>query len=556
MRVLGLSAFHADSAAALIVDGKVVAASLEGTYRRRAHEAGFPKRAARECLERAVLRALDLDAVVYERKPLLEFERVLVSHLQAFPRSARSFARSMFLWLGDRLWMRHRIATELEIPFERVRFVEHLRCLAEAAWRQSPFESAAILVVDGDGEWATTRLARAGPAGVEALRDLRFPASLARVAAAVTQHIGLEPGRDSARVEGLAATGTPRFLHKLEALVPRAADGAHSVEPRAFRFAFDEERLFGPELENALGPARPASATPTEREADVAASLQALLEARVLELAHELARLTDTHDLCFTGALAMNRRLVARLAEDGPFATVFVPPAPDEASGALGAALLGCEALGKRVEKIEPARFPGPPVELAADFEGAGISGDSVAELAERLVRRECVAWVRGALEFGPESLGHRSVLRAAVDDDAATSLLTAAGRAESGREVCLLLPSEQAHEFVATTDANRALLASGVLAPRALAKLRALAPSSIAADGRVWARSVATEDDPALHALLHRVGERTNAPLLLHVTFAPWGGAAPRSERDAHEAFQRTALDALLVEDRLYTPE
>src|SRR5690606_8392005 len=257
-----------------------------------------------------------IDQVVLCRKPLLEFERVLVSHLRAFPRSARGFSRSMFLWLGDRLWMRHRVASELELPFDRVRFVPHARALATAAFHQSPFDEAASLCLDGAGEWTTASLGRIGPAGLAVEVELEHPHSLVHFTAAVARTLGLDPDRDQRRLEGLAGEGRPRFLDSLAALVPAAQDGSFALAPEGLALDAEGVARSGVGLERALGPAREPGSSPGEAERDIAASLQHLLEERVLALARELARRTGLPRACLAGEPFSNGRLLARLAED------------------------------------------------------------------------------------------------------------------------------------------------------------------------------------------------------------------------------------------------
>ncbi|MEM9383331.1 MAG: carbamoyltransferase N-terminal domain-containing protein, partial [Planctomycetota bacterium] len=242
---LGLSAFHRDAAAALVVDGRVVAAVQEERFSGRPGDASFPRRAARWCLDEGGLRARDLDGVVVSRKPLRTFERVLVSHLEEFPRSARGFSRAMFLWLGDRLWIRSRVAQELEVDAKRVLFCDHARAHATSAAFAAGLDDAAVLVLDDVGEWTTTAQCRVRGGEAEVLAELRFPDSLGLVASAMTQYLGFVPGQDEEVLGALGAFGTPRELERLRALVPRAEGGAVRVDRRAFPFRRGGDLTYG-----------------------------------------------------------------------------------------------------------------------------------------------------------------------------------------------------------------------------------------------------------------------------------------------------------------------
>jgi len=561
MRILGISCFHRDAAAALVVDGRPVAAYQEERFTRKRLDPAFPQRAVRACLGHAGLTSADLDRVVFYEKPLRKFERLLVTQLAAFPRSARSFSRSMFLWLGDRLWMKNRLSDELGVDAGRIAFTEHQRAHAAAAFFGSPFDAAAVLTVDDFGEWATTALARGSGRELEVLSEVHFPHSLGLFASAISQFLGFEPGSDEHEVEALAAHGTPRFEQVLGDLVQTGEGGSFTVRQDVFRFAHDTERLFGPELEELLGPPRRPGAElrhagDDARHADVAASLQAVLERTVLELARELHRRAPSERLCFAGQLARNRRLCARLLADGPFDELYVPTACDEAGAALGA------ALGLAFELDETAVRAGDALGrlgrdddlLAEPEEGARAVDDPADEVARRLADGARVAWVRGGLELGRESLGGRLLLGLAAGASARTDFLAAVQRGEPHRAVRLAVTAEAAGELAdLPARACEELLARAQLDVPATARLRELAPSAVQPDGRVWLQLVRASDDADLHRVLEAVGERSGAPALLLAGFHLRGSPVVRTEAEAVDAFRRSALDALVVGERLY---
>ncbi len=560
MRILGLSAFHRDAAAALVVDGEVVAAAQEERFTRLTLDAAFPKRATRWCLAASRIRAAELDRVVFYEKPLAKFERVLARSLAHFPRSARSFSRSAFLWLGERLWVRNRIAHDLELPPERVLFVEQARAQLANAFYTSPFTEAALLLLDDVCEWTTAAFGHGRGTEVELLLELRHPHSLGFFASALTQFLGFAPGEEEHKLEALAALGDPTFAAELERCF-RLDGPFFELDQALFRFEDGAERLFGSELEQRLGPARRSgdplrSGAPDARDADLAASVEHVLEERALALARELHRRVPCAKLCLAGLLASNRRLCARLLADGPFQALHVPSAPGKAGGALGAALFAHHALDPGAPRRAAAAcalgesIDGPGEPGAEELGSAERARD---EITARLLRGELVGWARGALEFASRSLGNRVVLALPREGGARQRLLSALRQVEDFLPCRIALPSAQAHEFFVLAAGSETLLRQGhVLAP-ARASLRARAPCAVLADGTAWPQLVDEHADPELHGLLMRLEAQGQAPLVLVTDLALRGSPLVHSESEAVEAFARSGLDALIVSTRLY---
>jgi len=549
MRVLGISAFHRDSAAALVVDGHVVAAAQEERFTRLAGDRAFPTRAIRAVLMEGGVPAPELDHVVFYEKPLRKFERVLVNNLRAFPRSAKSFSQGLFLWLGDRIWIKNRIATDIGIAPEKVLFAEQLLATAAGAFLTSPAEEAALLVVDDAGEWATTLLGRGEGTRVEQLAEVQHPHSLGLVASALTQFLGFIPGEDEGKVEMLAAWGEPRFTSQLDDLV-RDDGGLFSVEQAPFRFGYDSDRLYENALVELLGPPRfPGEPlryrSPDSRDADVAASLQVLLETRVLAIARELARRVPSPDLCFAGALSLNRTLVARLLRESPFERVHVPFASGKSGAAIGAALLadprrdhGEDSLGSLA------------IHVAGDPGGRTIQ---TGELSDRLERGERIGLFEGPMEFGPRSLQNRLILADARGAQASRELLQACQHVEPFLTVRVAVPAEEAVRFFELPAGAETLAGRGQLLVPATDELRAAAPSALLPNGLAWPLLVEQARLPRLHGLVAEHGRRTGVPLLLASDFRLRGSPLVCSAVDAAEGFRRTTLSALVVDDRIY---
>lgn len=562
MRILGVSAFQKDAAAALVVDGVPVAAAREERFSKKPHDGDFPTRSIRFCMETAGISSSELDRVVFYQKPLRRFERLLATRLQAFPRSSRTFATDMFLWLGDRLWMKSRIAGDIGVDVSKVAFVAHQESLAAGAFFPSGLEEAALLVVGDGGEWAASSLGRGGRRGLELLEEIHFPHSLGRLSAALTQFLGFVPGADGGRLEALAAHGSPRFQDLVEALVPEREDGGYSIDSAPFRFPFDDERLYDKGLEERLGPARfPGQPLEMEgdstRHADLAASVQLVLEERVLSLARRLHQEVQLPDLCFTGELARNKRLVHRLAADGPFERLHVPASPGEAGAALGAAL-AVEHAARSDQQPTSQDSTRPAVESvwlgeAIDTQeqgGAHPLEDPIEELAGRIAGGECLAWVRGRMELSRESLGSRVLLADPCRPDSRRKLLGAVQQSEPWLPARLVVTAARAAQYVDLPP----LVGPGFHQARATPALQACAPEAVQPEGRVWVRVIDPAQDPVLTRLLETVERATGHPLLFMETFRLRGSPMVRNEFDATEAFARSSLDALVAGERLYT--
>lgn len=563
MRVLGLSAFHRDAAAALVVDGKVVAAAQEERFSRLALDPAFPKRALRWCLAQANVSGNELDHVVFYEKPLPKFERVMVRALRAFPRGGRAFSKSLFLWLGERLWIRDRIAVELGLAPDKVLFVSQAQAQLAHAFHLAPFDEAALLCIDDVGEWAATTFGRARGSELELLYEHRHPHSLGLFASAMTQFLGFVPGEEEHKLEALAAFGEPRRRAELEGLF-RVAQGSFELDEEAFRFDDGAAFLFTPALEARLGPARRTGDSlrfsgDDRAHADLAASVQAVLEERVLGLARSLAQRVDSTRLCLAGLLAGNRTLVARLAAEGPFRELFVAPAAGKAGGAPGAALFAYHTLTSSAAERGASALArcavGEAIESLAE-EGARELGGceaAQAELARRLGAGECVGWVHGPMEFGERSHSHRVALALPEAQEPCARLLAALRHDEPFLPCRIALPAEAAGEYLESVPGGAWLAAEARVRIFARERLRALVPAAFAPDGRVWPQLVSAAEAPELHALLVRIGRERGAPLLWLADFALRGAPLVRSEAEAVEAFGRTGLDALVAGTRLY---
>ncbi|MBX3233915.1 MAG: hypothetical protein KF837_41715, partial [Labilithrix sp.] len=332
--VLGVSAHYHDAAAALVVDGRLVAAMQEERFSRIKNDAAIPVQAARACLQMAGLTAGDLDAVVYYEDPFAKLERVLVWLLQGFPRTARQFPRAIADQLGSKLWVLDQIAERIGIERTKVTHADHHRCHAASAFFLSPFAKAAVLTVDGVGEHATTALWKGEGSSLERISEIRFPHSIGLLYGALTAYLGFEVNEGEYKVMGLAAFGTPKYRDEFRELFLPGAHGSFELGLPYFTYDTGAEVGFSPRMESLLGPRRPVgrawdlSTEEDRRYADVAATLQAVTEEALLALAAEARRRVEGADaLCLAGGVALNAVANARLLRDSGFGRVFVQPA-------------------------------------------------------------------------------------------------------------------------------------------------------------------------------------------------------------------------------------
>src|SRR5260221_5662068 len=383
MNILGISAHYHDSAAALVVDGVPLCAVQEERLSRRKNDAGFPLAATEWCLEHAGFEPEELDAVVFYERPMLKFERILTCALRAFPRSWRMFPKAMKSALGEKVWVRGIISSQLGIPGRKVFFAEHHQSHAAATFLTAPTERAAILTADGVGEWATTTAGRGerrpgGAASISLLREIRFPHSLGMLYSTFTAYLGFRVNEDEYKVMGLAGYGRPLFADAIRRLISRTPDGAFTLDLDYFDYHTTAARSYSSRFIDLFGPPRnpyePIDLESDEgkRFADIAASVQRVLEDTLVDMACSLRRETGLRDLCLGGGLALNGVANARILAEAGFERVFVPPAPGDAGCALGAALYA-DRIHFRNSDLDVPDHP---------FWGPAVGGDELARVA------------------------------------------------------------------------------------------------------------------------------------------------------------------------------
>ncbi len=590
MRVLGLSGHFHDSAAALVVDGQIVAAAQEERFTRRKHDPSTPLRAAAFCLRQAGLNAGDLDAIVWHEKPLLKFERILLTSLATFPRGAATFRRAMISMVGDKMWVKNHLVRDLGVAPARVQFSSHHASHAASAYCCGPFERAAILCVDGVGEWATTSIWRGSPVGIEPIAELHFPHSLGLLYSVFTAFLGFEVNDGEYKVMGLSAFGEAKYVDDVDKVLRRQSDGSFELDMAYFCFDREADRSWTPAFEALFGVPRAVEGPMEQRHKDIAASIQRVAEEVLLGLCRLAFEKTGEANLCMAGGVALNAVAVGRIVREGPFDDVFVQPAAGDAGAALGAALLasGCPraplrhvALGGDVNVDATRRFLDDGG-IAYEDAGDGIAG----VVAERLARGEVVGWMQGRFEFGPRALGQRSILCDPRPADAkdrlnarikfresfrpfAPSVLAAASSRLFDRSppppgsiktdvVGFDMPAGRMKTDVVGFDMpagswTRRFMTSTVAASD-LGK-RTI-PAALHVDGTARVQEVYAEDLPLYADLLTRFGALTGVPCLVNTSFNLAGEPMVSTVADGYATFLRCGMDALAIGPFLITRE
>jgi len=568
MKILGISAHYHDSAAALVVDGVPVCALQEERLSRRKNDASFPLAAIEWCLDEAGVEPAELDAVVFYEKPMLKLERILVSTLRAFPRSWRSFPRAMKNTLGEKAWVKGIIASRLGVPGRKILFTEHHQSHAAAAFLTAPTREAAILTADGVGEWATLTLGRGlkrddGACSIELLRELRFPHSLGMFYSTFTAFLGFEVNEGEYKVMGLAAYGKPRFEEQVRALLRRTDDGAFALDLDYFDFHASARRAWSPRFVEVFGPPRAPHepidpATPEgARWADLAASVQRVLEEVLVELARALQRETGLEDLCLGGGVALNGCANARILRESGFGRVFVPFAPGDAGCALGAALYADRIHFGRPDQpvpdhaawgcaVEPEALARLAVEDGLLLERPQDERALLEVVAGELAAGRIVGWMDGRCEFGPRALGNRSIL--AAPDQAATRdrLNREVKYREEFRPFAPAVPQEVADRYFELPPGGVRLcrFMSGVFPVRPEWRARLAAVTHV--DGTARVQAVDPEASPRFHALLRAFGARTGIPVLLNTSFNLAGEPIVTTAAEGYSTFRRSGMDLL----------
>jgi carbamoyltransferase len=585
MRILGISAYYHDSAAALIEDGRIVAAAQEERFSRRRHDAGFPALASKFCLEAAGVKASELDHVVFYDKPFLKFERLLETYLAFAPRGFQSFRTAMPLWLKEKLFQKRLLRDELReldrsCDWEgKLLFAEHHLSHAASAYYPSPFNDAVVLTMDGVGEWTTTAVSQGRGADLRITRELHFPHSLGMLYSAFTYYLGFKVNSGEYKIMGLAPYGEPKYAADIfEHLLDLKPDGTFHMDQSYFDYCTgltmtnDKfHALFG-------APPRQPESLLTKREMDLAASIQAVTEEVVLRLTRSLADETGSENLCLAGGVALNCVANGKVLRDGRFKRIFIQPAAGDAGGAVGAALAAYHLYAAKPRKTNghdamAGAFLGPSyaqpeIEQRLSAVGAKFDVHDDAACLERtvdaLVDGNAVGWFQGRMEFGPRALGARSILGDARNPAMQKTLNLRVKYRESFRPFApAVLREDVADWFDIDVDSPYMLFVGDVVKKRqrrltnmqqslfGIAKLnvpRSDIPAVTHVDYSARVQTVHQDTNPRFHALLTAFKARTGCPVLVNTSFNIRGEPIVCTPEDAFRCFMGSDIERLIA--------
>ena len=582
MYILGISCFFHDAAAALIKDGVVVAAAEEERFTRKKHDFEFPSRTIDYLLATEGITANDLEYVAFFEKPFVKFERILMTSLQMFPRGARVFREAMVTWLLDKLWVSALITERIGVPRDQILFSEHHLSHAASTFFCSPFDEAAILTVDGVGEWATATMGRAKGTEISLTREIRFPHSIGLLYSTFTAFLGFEVNDGEYKVMGMAPYGVPRYVDKVWRLVSAAPDGSfrlnmdyfafhHSKTPysRKFLDLFGEPRpvddnffteasgypvYFGPNP-----PDFSARAKTNRHYADIAASIQAVTEELMVGMARAVQRETGLTRLCLAGGVGLNSVANWKILRQAGFEELYVQPAAGDSGGAVGAALYAYHSLlGKPRSFVMEHAFWGaayPESEIRSFLDGANVSYERLEDsaLLDRVVSAltagQVVGWFQDRFEWGPRALGHRSILADPRRSDMKDVVNTKIKFREPYRPFAPSVLGSRVHEFFDAPGVERQYPARFMLLVTDVRPgKREVIPAVTHVDGTGRLQMVVRDGNARYYDLIERFGQATGVPVVLNTSFNLRGEPIVNTPREAYRTFLSSGLDVLVL--------
>lgn len=579
MNILGISAFYHDSAACLVRDGEIISAAQEERFTRKKHDHSFPAKAIDYCLAEGDLQGKDVDYVAFYEKPFLKFERILETYLAFAPLGLPSFIKAIPLWVKKKLWIKDLIRSQLDYRGE-ILFPEHHESHAASAFFPSPYDEAAFITMDGVGEWATASYGTGKNGEVRILAHINFPHSLGLLYSAFTYYLGFKVNSGEYKVMGLAAYGEPRYKDLiLNELMDLKEDGSFRMNMDYFDYcaglrmtASKFDRLFG-------GPPRKPESRLTQRDMDLARSVQDVTEEVMLRMSRHVHKETGCKNLCLAGGVALNCVGNGRILREGPFESIWIQPAAGDAGGALGAALLawhqylGNERSVDGDRDSQRASSLGP--EYSSDYIKSYLDGNGIAyvelkddEIPERvadlIAEQKVIGWFQGRMEFGPRALGCRSIIGDARSPEMQEKMNLKIKFRESFRPFAPSVLSERVSDYFEIDRESPYMLLVAYLKPETRRQLtdqehklsgidrlrvvRTTLPAITHVDYSARVQTVNREDNPLYHKMISTFEEKYGCPVIINTSFNVRGEPIVCSPEDAYLCFMRTNMDYLVM--------
>jgi len=586
MYILGISCFYHDAAAALIKDGILIAAAEEERFTRVKHDFDFPENAINFCLDYEGIKGKDLDYVVFYEKPFHKFERILMTTLQNFPKSWKVFREAMITWLGDKLWVKSIIKDKIEVEDNKILFGEHHLSHAASSFYPSPFDEAAILTVDGVGEWTTVTMGIGKGNDIKLLKEIQFPHSLGLLYSAFTAFLGFKVNSGEYKVMGMAPYGEPKYIDKIyDNLIKVASDGSFWINMDYFSYHYSDERTFNSQFESLFGKPRnpeinfftsntrfpsyfgdkPSNykelCRDNEHYADIAASIQRVTEEILLKLANSLHKETGMKKLCMAGGVGLNSKANGRILRETPFEELFIQPSAGDGGGALGSALHVYHGLmGKPRNFVLNHAYWGKEYsenEIKEFLERNNISYEYISDddkllnrLVEDLVGGKVVGWFQGRFEWGPRALGNRSILADPRREEMKDLVNIKIKFREPFRPFAPVILEEKTRDFFHGDNIADQFTARYMLLVLPLKENNAHTINAVNHMGTGRLQTIREEWNPRYYQIVKKFGEVTGVPVLLNTSFNLRGEPIVNSPANALNTFSKSGIDVLVIEN------
>jgi carbamoyltransferase len=591
MYILGIACYYHDASASLIKDGALVAAAMEERFSRKKHDNDFPAQAIDFCLRQAGIKAEDLDYVVFYEKPMVKLERILLTTLNTFPRSLEVWNRAILGWLKDKLWIKSTIQSKLNVASDKIMFCDHHMSHAASAFFASPFRDAAVLTVDGVGEWTTTTVGKAtsvwegdsgGTNAIDLFFEQRFPHSLGLLYSTFTAYLGFRVNNGEYKVMGMSPYGEPRYVDKVNKVFSQSDDGSFHLNMDYFAFHYSADNSYNQKFVDLFGAPRPAEAefftretnpertaeaaamAENQRYADISASIQQVTEDALIKILNNLHAKTGLDKLVMAGGVALNTKANWRLLRETPFTEIYIQPASGDDGGSLGAALWAYHVvLGKPRNWVMPHAYWGESFtneQCRAFLDSKGVKyedyqgrDDEMLDIvAESLTRQKVIGLFQGRFEWGPRALGNRSILADPRFDHMKEVVNTKIKFREPFRPFAPVILSERAPEYfdypeAAEHEAPRYML---MVAPVRADKEDKIQAVSHKRTGRLQA--IERETNPRYYGIIERFGQITGVPVVLNTSFNLRGEPMVTTPANALNTYMNSDIDMLAMESLL----
>tara|TARA_B100000575_G_C23139044_1_gene662410 strand:- start:2755 stop:4527 length:1773 start_codon:yes stop_codon:yes gene_type:complete len=583
--ILGISCYFHDSSAVIVQDGNLICAAEEERFSRKKHDFGFPEKAIEFCLEKSGIEASEIDYVVFFEKPFLKFERILKSVISTFPKSSKVFIQGMRAWALDKLWVKNKIVSFLEIDPKKIKFSEHHLSHAASSYLCSPFNDSAIVTFDGVGEWASTTISKGSENKINLIKEIHFPHSIGLLYSTFTAFLGFEVNEGEYKVMGMAPFGEPKYSNKIKEMLKIFDDGSFWLDMSFFSFHRSASKSFTAKFQELMGdPRKPESYFFTKRTgfpdyfgkkpkdfeeqcklnqyyADIAASIQLVTEDLMVALCTEAHKLTNSNNLCLSGGVALNSTANNKIIEKLPFRNVFIQPASGDGGGALGAAFLMWNHVlnnKKRFvmdnvyygEEYDHDQIKQSLTESDLDYKFFKSQDDLTKTVSKMISEGKVIGWFQGRFEWGPRSLGARSIIADPRREEMKNIVNTKIKFREPFRPFAPSILLENVHDYFELEEKDEYLTEQFMLRVAKIKENMREKIPSVDHFGTGRLQAVSKKSSPIYYALIKSFYELTGVPVIMNTSFNIRGEPIVNTPNEAIDTFLKTDIDVLVCEN------